>query len=1770
MSIEETHDIDLLTNSRWSGLLDLIEKLPTDAWDRELVEEFISQVQRLAVRRNQEREAARSDLQQVIDELREGHENDLAFFNINSETLSNWRATHCPLDLVAERTETVRNLLEQLATLQTLNRQRPQNIQESRQRRVDQETAENQISAVLDKLDQEFADSIERSDISAGTRGEDDETPPEPPEPHPSSGLKAPSDSKGEKVKTPIATLPEEESPPDSSKLQDKAESESVPPSEERGQTSAQPSDAESVITIDTPLHLRKACDVAVLLRTDTSDSNWISLGWSLLAEGDWAGAYWLARSLEAAGHNLPFPPQLLAVLQGSRWLQDDTDPVVFDILQITSRVSPEKTPSERLIGLAAALRPSLIAPHTGLVNWLPEGDDIEPALRTLAYTIRKFAVLGHPLRPEDLEQMEGRATHEKAISETVSQARRFLETNQSRMLKIRRATNILYYLVGRDGDLSRLLKPVIENQTDQATHVQQDLCNFTERQQIVDLINYIDRQQTRRPRPLTGIPREQLVRSIQEAAGLASRWCQLTRRRQTTTRNRGDWWSTQVNNLRHRVKDILPDVTAELARMLRQDRFEEEVSLGHILQRAVDQVTGFLGLDSLHDLDDVEVWMKGENNSLQASLDRRLLWIPEIPLDKNGRPENYFTTDTNRSLNIARALCHSLVETRTLQKALELRIESKDFRFTEVLLDSLDDDTVRQSLEERNDNCLKGSRAALAERVDKVQGSIEQGMVDGLLVEEERTTLSAELESTDISEPLYFPPLFRRLDDIENQLNHKLEERLTNLTAQWKNIHRGLRLQTEPEQLVALEQFIQGAFERGDARVVEESLARLREVVDGAREWTTDWFSPHKKSDVFTEFLDAYQSTEVGLHNLRNVRQLANTVEQGQTWEGVTFGTLPTKRREEAVRTFKAWHRLKHLPEQHTANCQRIRILMEYLGFHLLGRESAVRVKDCGQDWLHCIVAASSSDLARPIPQLGSLASGKYHVLCLWDRPGAGAIGARLRDLKLDTETVIVLFLGRLSDRRRRNIAFQARDRELALLVLDEILLVFLAQCDDTRLPAFLRCSLPYASLNPYMPFRAGNVPPEMYYGRAEMVRQLQRGGNCIVFGGRQLGKSALLRQVEREFHQPEREQFAWVEDIKLVGDPHSGESPDQLWIKLRDAFKEHSLIKATITARTPKRIIEHIRNALEQHPQRRVLVLFDEADHFLDADAPSFRVVNGLRTLMQDTQLRFKVVFAGLHSVQRFNNIPNQPLAHFGQNLLVGPLKPGPALQLVQEPLDTLGYRFVDDTTAFKVLSYTNYHPGLIQYFCHELLHRLQSRTNSSGPPYVVHSDDVEAVYRLHQTREIIRERLDWTLALDPRYQCIAWAMIYEQKETRDSYIRTFGVTTLLELANDWWPQGFENVDIERLRGLLDEMVGLGILVCNIENRYLLRSPNLVRLMGTEETIAFRLLELSEKSPPKQSVPSSQHKLMGDDVYSPLTLVQEDQLIKLHEPSASQVYFVFGSEALGLNALIKTFEGLNCISIPEEKLVQDSHKPLCDWLDYFSKTGQRGSDQLIFYGRLAGPRTQMANRVWALLDKFKYFSKKRRPIKVVFVLNPVNAWSWLRMDPDRRTDLEDRAGVLITLRRWDQTGIKQRLEHARMMDSSEVCQEVQKVTGGWSFMLDELFRRCGSTDDPRPFVSEMSEEINDTESELGSELLWRTGLDRQSKPFQVLRTIVECGPVGDADIGTLAGLVDKDSFLPEDCKPAVDFLHRMRCLEKLDGKYNVEPVLAGIVGRL
>jgi predicted AAA+ superfamily ATPase len=58
------------------------------------------------------------------------------------------------------------------------------------------------------------------------------------------------------------------------------------------------------------------------------------------------------------------------------------------------------------------------------------------------------------------------------------------------------------------------------------------------------------------------------------------------------------------------------------------------------------------------------------------------------------------------------------------------------------------------------------------------------------------------------------------------------------------------------------------------------------------------------------------------------------------------------------------------------------------------------------------------------------------------------------------------------------------------------------------------------------------------MFYGRQrERDYITDAKGSCFIYGGRQLGKTALLRDVERSFHSPKEGRIAIWLDLKTRG---------------------------------------------------------------------------------------------------------------------------------------------------------------------------------------------------------------------------------------------------------------------------------------------------------------------------------------------------------------------------------------------------------------------------------------------------------------------------------------------------------------------------------------------------------------------------------------------------------------------------------------------------------
>jgi hypothetical protein len=487
-------------------------------------------------------------------------------------------------------------------------------------------------------------------------------------------------------------------------------------------------------------------------------------------------------------------------------------------------------------------------------------------------------------------------------------------------------------------------------------------------------------------------------------------------------------------------------------------------------------------------------------------------------------------------------------------------------------------------------------------------------------------------------------------------------------------------------------------------------------------------------------------------------------------------------------------------------------------------------------------------------VAALGSQARRMYKVVVIADElRGEGPL-RHLPESAIGAN--VILYLQPLGIEGRRQLALASRNRGQQALVVDPAVVGWIAARAPRSFRATQRVTLPWTGYTPYTPHVAGLVPPEVFKGRAEEMQEvLSPDGSIFLFGGRQLGKSSLLRQAVKVFQKADPNRHVAVYIDLLKADIGHAEPPEGIWRVLLAELKRRGVIGANVSDRTTDVdvIADAVRQWIEAEPGRRVLLLADEADAFLTADSKAvytgggqstFRTVKRLQRLMETTNRSFKVVFAGLHQVQRFNHLTNVVTAHGGPGVLVGPLKPQAAVGLVEEPLAAVGLTFETPDLVWHILGVTNYQANLVQIFCDHLVAYMQQRAMpADGRHAPITWDDVQAVANLERVRELIAERLRYTINLEDRYRVLT--LLVALRSLEHGYAHASRPSELLEAAHGIWEEGFPLNSERQLTIFLDEMVGLGLLirVPGEERAYAMRSPNVVNMLGTQNELESEL---------------------------------------------------------------------------------------------------------------------------------------------------------------------------------------------------------------------------------------------------------------------------------------------------------------------------------------
>jgi len=487
-------------------------------------------------------------------------------------------------------------------------------------------------------------------------------------------------------------------------------------------------------------------------------------------------------------------------------------------------------------------------------------------------------------------------------------------------------------------------------------------------------------------------------------------------------------------------------------------------------------------------------------------------------------------------------------------------------------------------------------------------------------------------------------------------------------------------------------------------------------------------------------------------------------------------------------------------------------------------------------------------ADYEHPISLFGTDVPTKIKVVPLYGATTAEQVYARVvNDMRLDGDAIVIVD-GALSLDERKELARRFKPRMSGtIIVLDRVLMLYLAMLEEQeRLRALLICSLPYAYYRPYSNDGAA-VTDEMFMGRKSELSDIRNAaGACLVYGGRQLGKTALLSRACSIEHNPEQNEYAVRIDIENIG-------VKNLAKKLSSELASCGIDIDPGGKVSVASICEELSRQFRNGKIKKLLLALDEADQLLDEDRQDkYKVLQQFVNLRQQTTNRFKCVFAGLHNVMRSRDAiadNNSPLAKLGKPLCIKPLSHSDAQQLVLYPLAYLGYKISNNQLA-TILSATINYPGIIHLFCYELIKDVSEKHNSYyagvSPPFVVDDKVLGGVISSASLKDRVRDKIHMTLRMDDRYWKLANSialLCYEKQGSNDD----FSVGEIISETGKFF-DNMSNLSPDFFATLLDEMCAMGILNSansSGETLYRFRKNQFLRMVGSEDEVMNVLVE-------------------------------------------------------------------------------------------------------------------------------------------------------------------------------------------------------------------------------------------------------------------------------------------------------------------------------------
>lgn len=1166
--------------------------------------------------------------------------------------------------------------------------------------------------------------------------------------------------------------------------------------------------------------------------------------------------------------------------------------------LRDVTTIEPE--PVTLLVTVPALIRTGLIigTSHAGALL-IEASRHLDPELGAVAERVGRVVVSGALAEVPLIGMLADVAELERRLAQTRAEASARLGRHPT--LRFPRATAMAkIWLDGDKGLLGSLLAAAARDDRDALADVRAEVTRLNSTSEINREIDRLDYQlRLNGARPLQGHPRQNLQSLATGALSAVSAWLQAVTALERQHRQGQTWATREIGDLRAellRRRDTVatalsmsvnsPDALAAAAARAAANMMKDTFSLlagGQSLSPDEFPADLVLTVERLKtpgarlDPDSGEVVIDPLEGAKEPSLAEALTWEWEEAYARHLAAENY---------PAALAI-------------IDLARRRDPLPGGPTASSTFVESDLRTAME-RSRRDLLTSRDALTLEMRRARGQNE-------LSEQEDTHLRTILTEAD---PLQgdrtdLHEVRRRLNEIRKILPQLRDAAAGRLRDRLSRVVAERQTPVDPAEPEKISQLINA----GRLSIAEELIYCLENDAD-----LPSW---EPRADLERFFPTVPNALPNGITN-----EHIETVRTGGKIEGLEIldcSTLSEGARERGAKALQAWRLLASTPPDGRGRGGPLEHLASVLRLAGMEPSRIKKTQHLGNSTDRRFVEASEIRFVghATLPQFGTgLCNGRsergnLRVLLAWGRPPADLLMSWI-DHDRSGDSLLVAYFGTMTEAVRRALAVRAVASAAPAIVLDDAALAYLAVHGEGQLSTALAVTLPFSAINPYVRDKRGAVAPEMFYGRDQERRAiLDPNGTQVIFGGRGLGKSALLRASKIEFERTPERLAVFLDLRPIVGT--GALAPGAVWDKLRQQLIEEGVLQPG-RAKGPlgdsrEAVRSGLRTWLDTDSQRRLLILLDEADGFFESDAPAFVETTHLKALGADFDGRVKVVFAGLHSVQRFAKIGrNGPFSHLAQRpVVIGPLGHQHAFDLIARPLRALGL-VIEPDLIHQINGYCAYQPFLLQMFGHRLIEIMHRRRTDpeAGPPYAITSAEVEAVISDQSLKaDIIRVFRD-TLNLDSRYNIVANVLAHHAYE-RGMDAR-LSENDLRAECRQYWPEGFAELDFEAFRAYLQEMAGLGVLHHDTDGLWQLRSLNVLPMIGNPDDVLTALVNAStEQVPHRDHVLQRRRQLHDGGTRSPLTEEQVDDLLGEH---ANQCRVVLGSRALGIDLVTRSLE--------------------------------------------------------------------------------------------------------------------------------------------------------------------------------------------------------------------------------------------------------------------